>query len=457
MIPELRAYTFLLRNRLHKKIKLYKMAFDVIIDKTSAFYLSLLFAYLMYALYKEGGELTHIEQDFNSSGMWQINLLLFSILPIRYVLSSFGSPGLIFSSAEYQLTLLPFRFSRLWSMAMLIQRFKQLLSYILIAMIVSLFIKISLISTLPYIGVLLIYDLAMAIPQWKLFQKHLLVKLFWLAVGLCIAGMALFVSPLVSSIAAVVSILIVNIILLPKLSSNNQLGRIAANGDYKIWNMIVVGAVTKTKFRKNRPYKPLLNQKKKLHPFKNDGQLYSRLWQIYFLKNNDLVLRAGMAIFSMLILLQLLPGWIYYLSITVALFATPVIAVSFFKDRMKSDIVATLPWDLYKYRQSFTYWVHLTGVVLMIPIIFFTVMNWSPWVPFQLLFIGMTGVYRLRLKLEEASQALVKDDKKTGLEGTISSILPVGVALFSLYPWISIVSVPGVIFLWIQRRNVKSI
>ena len=107
--PLNQAYQLIKRNRRRRKKKMYQLAFGVLVDRTTAFYLLLLGGYIIVGFFIVGDFINdYYEQfmmieEFAASRFW----LILTILPLRYLNQSFSKPGVMFSSSEYQLSLLP--------------------------------------------------------------------------------------------------------------------------------------------------------------------------------------------------------------------------------------------------------------------------------------------------------------------------------------------------------------
>jgi len=190
--PLLSTYLFMKKSRIRKKGKIYKQAIGVMIDPVIAIYLVLIGSYAIVSSFFILGDLINDHHDnfiFIEAQATSRSWLILTILPLRYMLQSFSNPGVIFSSSEYQLGMLPFAKEKIWLVSAVEKWLKQTILYLVIGSIVVLVTPISSMLVFTYISLLLTMDIIMTIPQWKLFQVRVLPKLGW--IGLILVLMSL--------------------------------------------------------------------------------------------------------------------------------------------------------------------------------------------------------------------------------------------------------------------------
>src|SRR5699024_7664734 len=186
--PLISTYLFMKKNRLRKKGKIYKQAIGVMIDPVIAFYLLLFGGCVIVSFFGLGDFIKAYHDNFifieeqAASRFW----LILTILPLRYMMQSFSNPGVIFSSSEYQLGMLPFAKEKIWLVTVIEKWLKQAFLYVVIGSIVVLVTPISSTLVFTYISLLLTMDIIMTIPQWKLFQIRVLPKIGWICIVLII-------------------------------------------------------------------------------------------------------------------------------------------------------------------------------------------------------------------------------------------------------------------------------
>src|SRR5690625_2522770 len=112
----IKPFLFLKRNRLRKKGEIYKLLLAISLDMTTMFYSLLLIGYFAVAFYFEGQVPTYLIELMNQFAtilegrIW----LIVTIIPIAYLYDSIKRPGVLFSSAEYMLTILPYERKHVW-------------------------------------------------------------------------------------------------------------------------------------------------------------------------------------------------------------------------------------------------------------------------------------------------------------------------------------------------------
>src|SRR5699024_9566367 len=101
----LQAYLFIRKNRFQRKKRTYSLALQVMIDRTTAIYLGVLFIYLILSFFLVSDIVKVYEPYLLQADEWAQAIIpyLLPLLPILYVLRSFKNPGITFSSAEQKL------------------------------------------------------------------------------------------------------------------------------------------------------------------------------------------------------------------------------------------------------------------------------------------------------------------------------------------------------------------
>src|SRR5690625_3907762 len=111
-------YIFVKRQRVRKKMAIYKLLFSLSLDVTTLLYISILIGYVIFAIVRVGEVppvvlkiFTQIRTNSQENLYQQLPFLL---LPIFYFVRSFSHPGVLFSSGEYLLATLPNRREIIW-------------------------------------------------------------------------------------------------------------------------------------------------------------------------------------------------------------------------------------------------------------------------------------------------------------------------------------------------------
>src|SRR5690625_1456703 len=234
------AYQLIKRNRFRRKKRMYQLAFSVMVDRTTAFYLLLLCGYFLVSLFIVGDFINDYHEQFimieevAASRFW----LILTILPLRYLNQSFSKPGVIFSSSEYQLSLLPYSRSKIWLRSTLEKWLKLALIYTIIGCLIILITPISISLLLKYILLFICFDVLMTVPQWKLYQQRTFIKIAWLCLMLMINFIGVLLSfytdmPIVG-IIFIGLLIMLNILLKDKLFKNVNWNKVTEISDFHL-------------------------------------------------------------------------------------------------------------------------------------------------------------------------------------------------------------------------------
>lgn len=410
-IPLLRAYFFMKTNRLRKKGKIYKQAIDVMIDPVIAFYLLLFGGYVVVSFFILGDSIREYNDHFRlienqaRARLW----LIFAILPIRYILQAFTKPGVVFSSAAYHLGRLPFTKAAIWFVSVIEKWLKLILLSVCIGSIIILATPISASTIFSYIFMLVLMDVLMTIPQWKLFQLSILPKFGMVGVVIVINLLRLITNSPFTLGIMLGWLTMSNLYLLRSLFKQIHWGKVIEASDHQVWNMPLIGSVSKTKFKHPKKYSIFQNSASRRKPLHySEKAIHHRLWRIYLGKNIDLIIRTLGMLFIMLIILPFVNGWAPFLGIVIAIQAYTSVVAGFFKERFQADIVRFLPWNLQRYKQSFLKWAVYGGLILLVPVCLSLSITASPWAFFQFVFICAVFLFFYVVKVNKVIAVLAK-------------------------------------------------
>lgn len=456
------AYKLIKRNRFRRKKKMYQLALSVMVDRTTFFYLLVIGGYAFVSFFIIGDIISDYEEQFMIieevavTRFW----LFLTILPIRYLNQAFSHPGVMFSSSEYQLSLLPYSRREIWFKTVLEKWLKRVLTYLIIGCIIIVITPISFSLVLRYMILLICFDVLMTIPQWKLYQQHFFVKIAWLCFMLFVNFIGFLLSlytdiPIVG-ILFIGLLIIINVKLKDSVFKNVNWNKITEIIDFKLWNMWLISKASDVKITRQKKYSIFQKMGIGKRPFMyREQNIYHRLWIQYLGKNIGLIIQAMGTLFVMLIVFLFLNDFIFYIGLVIAIYVHATILVILFRSHFEGDILRVLPWNLVVYKQAFFKWVVASGIILVVPIIIYLTMNASTWMPVQLLFYCSVFLYIYDVKMDKAIILLRKQAVQTDLAEAIGLILLVGVFLNGKYPAISLCSFI-IIWLLIKRRNEES-
>jgi hypothetical protein len=448
------AYLFLSKNRFRKKNKLIKTALELVIDKTTAVYVILFLGYIFAALFIFGDvteELTPFFRLFEANaetGFW----ILLTALPIRYIFKAFREPGIRFSSSEYQLSLLPYARKKVWLLTLTGKLVKQAIVYSVAAMIVVILTPIASTLIFSYIALIFAYDVIMSVPQWKLFQQRVWMKIGLLlaVIGINLLGIVL-ASPLIGIVLAGL-ILISHIYLIPKLFKQIDWSRVTEISDYYIWNMQLIGFASKTKMKRQKRFGIFQNSPKRKAPFRTNQSIYHRMWKVYLFKNYELLFQLTGVLFLMLIVLPFIHEIALPIGMAIAVYAYSSVMSTFYMDRFRADILQTLPWDLSGYRKSFFGWTAIGGIILLIPAVIAMYVLAGYWVFLYIALFISVFLYSFFLKTNKSMVILAKKSTFFQLEEGMHFVSIIVVGFSGAYPVLTL-AFPLILILAQKQKN----
>lgn len=454
----LKSFLFIRRNRFKKKRKLNKMALELLLDKTTAIYLGLLFAYVFATMFIFGDVMAEFNDYFliveenAQKGFW----LLIAALPIRYMFNAFREPGVLFSTAEYQLSLLPYKRESIWFLTLVERWIKKLFSYVFIGGIAALLTPIDTKIIFMFVSLILGFDIFMSVPQWKLFQQRLSVKIGLFLWMLIISGVGFLVNGERVGIAIVGAIVFINIILIPRLFWRINWSKVTEINDFTLWRMQLAGFASKTTFRRPKSYTIFQNSYKQKQPFQSTVQMYNRLWKMYVMKQHELIFRSLGSLFILLTVFIFVSKWLFFVGVAVTIYVYTSIASSFYFDRFSNDMIQILPWSLEDYKKGFLKLAHIGILLLFIPIIVFYILYPTWWIPLHVLLFWTSYIYLMYVKITKTNRMIKNQKYVSQLEERLGYLSVICIAISGIYPAVSMSSFLFVFLLYsklIERRS----
>lgn len=397
-------YLFLKKNRLRKKLHLYKIAFDLLFDWLSLFYTILIVGYILAAIMMEGGFSTWSNQTaifFDGIAMDRIWSIM-TIIPLAMLFRSFRYPGVMFSTAEYTLKILPHKVGKIWFFVALERWIKALFIYCILGTILFLFSPTSLSIICLYVFLLFLINVVMTPIEWKFFQLHIIKKIgiFILFVSFTIVSVIVN-SPMIGMSLLVLCIAI-HLFIYRNLFEKTDWKRVTAACDYKLWNMVIIGRASRTSFKKDRQYSIWQRLSIWKKPFiYQDTAVYHRLWFIYFEKNIVVILQFFGAMLLLLFVFMFVKELLFFIGLAFVVHAYTTVAATMYSDRLTTGVVQVLPWDVQAYKRTFIKWVGFSGIILLFPYMVYTILHFSYWLLALLPIIVIAFYLLLYTKLDK--------------------------------------------------------
>lgn len=443
--PTRQALQLVNQQRRRKKAYLYKVALGVLIDKTTAIYLLIIGGYIFVSFFiMNDFIMSHYDifvqiEEQARKNFW----LMVTVIPLRYMMQSFSKPGVFISTSEYRLSLLPFDRSQIWVITALRGLMKKAIIYLAVGLIVAMLVPISVELILLYVGLFMVVDALMTIPQWKLFQVHFFIKVVFIFFGLFLNALNLFFIYLLNSnligVALIVSLVFLSMLYFRSVFTNVNWTSVTEANDFAIWNMWIVARASGIKYKKQKKYNLLQKLPFWRKPLRyNERALHRRLWQIYFGKNLDVIFQLFSVLLVMMIVLQFINKTVFFIGIVVMLHIYTTVLTSLFHSHFTSELVQVLPWNLSTFKRTFFPWAFSGIFILFLPTTVYLFWLSGLWMFFQLLFYVWTFIYLFRVKIGKSIVLLSKQKLVTYVEEGFGVICLIGVWYSGFQPAISL-------------------
>ncbi len=400
---------FLKRNRLRKKSKIYQQVLLLSFDVTSLFYILLVIGYFFTAILLEGNIRNNLHDKMITIEAYTVEQfwVILTAIPIVYIIRAFRQPGVLFSTAEYMLTCLPHTVQQVWRITVLERWIKSGTTYLIGGGIIYLLSPTSSTIVLFYILILFGLNVLMTVPEWKLFQQHVLLKIGVLIGIFLINLLHVFVKSSLLGIVFIFLLFLINLFLYPKIFKQINWKKVTASSDFKVWNMVAISYVTKIKFKKQRQYSvwQRLSFWKKPFPYQKVAG-YNRLWHLYFEKNISICLKLIGALLIFMTLFVFVKNELFILTVAISVHSFTTVSTSLFNDRLRTDLVQILPWDLELFKRTFLKWAYGASVVLLLPLLIYTCRDFSVWTIIQVVGLIFSFIFLLTIKVEKGFKKL---------------------------------------------------
>ncbi|GAB3791211.1 hypothetical protein [Virgibacillus kimchii] len=435
-----KAYLFISKNRFRKKSKLIKTALELVIDKTTAVYLMLFFGYIFAALFIFGDIIEELTPYFNlleAQAEAAFGILL-TALPALYVFKAFSEPGIRFSSSEYQLSLLPYNRNKVWLIALMEKLVKYTVIHSIVFGVVAVVTPISAKIVFSLMAIFIAYEVIMSVPQWKLFQQKLWVKVILLLIVIGINMLGLAIGSPVTGLMLAGIIVLSHIFLMPRVFQRINWSRVTEVSDYHLWNMQVLRYASQTKMKRPKKFGVFQNSPGRKVPFRTNQAIYHRMWKVYLFNNYELLFRLIGVLFIMLVVLPFIHAIALPIGIAIAVYAYSSVMSIFFMDRFQADILQAMPWDLIGFRRSFFTWTAAGGIILFIPAVIGMYVVADYWVFLYILLVVSVFLYSFFLKVNKSMVILAKKSKVFQVEEAIHILSIILVGFSGVYPMLTL-------------------
>ncbi|GGA84306.1 hypothetical protein [Ornithinibacillus halotolerans] len=445
------AYWFIKQNRIRKKRKVRKQFVQLNFDLTTTIYSLVLVGYLFATIFIFNDFLGQFHEQFMfiESQMVDRFWLILTIVPIRFIFKSFREPGILITNSEYQLAMLPHSIKKIAVFVMVEKWLKSLIQYLLIATLAILITPIETMLIVIYFSLFWLMEVLCTIPQWKLFQSHIMIRisLFILLISLDIIGVFTSQSILIS-IFILMLMVATNLIYWKNMFMHIHWGRVIEVNDYMVWNMPLISKATKIKFKKQRKYSIFQNMASRRKPFPyRDSPIHRRLWIQLLRENVEFILQVIGGLFFVILVLPFISDLVTLIGIAISIHVYSVFISSIYRERFYSGIVQVLPWHVGSYRNTFTIWSILGFSPIFLAILIYTIIHfsWMMSLGFILLVISLY-VVNYKTKMDNAMAIL---DRRIGTLTVRETIAFCSLGLIPLYEYHPSISLLIMVFIYL--------
>ncbi|MEN2466941.1 hypothetical protein [Ornithinibacillus sp. JPR2-1] len=454
------AYWLIRRGRARKKMKVYKKMMALSFDLTTSLYSLIVGGYVFASIFIFNDILAAYQDQFLfiEEQLTERFWLIFSILPLRYVFQSFRNPGILITSSEYQLAMLPYEMKRIVLFTALEKWVKLLLKYAIVSAAIILITPIKPEIIVVYLAVFWLIELLMTIPQWKLFQVRFIPRfiLFVVLILVNFLGTVTKVNMIISIIVLTIVVLS-NFLLFKRMFTNINWGRVIEVNDFLVWNMPAVSKATKVKFKRQRKHNLFLNRASRKKPFAyTDSAIHRRLWLQHFRGNIEYIVQVIGGLVLAITVLSFFNAFLGMILIALSIHIYTAFCASLFVDRFHSGIVQVLPWNIESYRRTMRRWAIIGFIPVLIPITIIAVILYSWWsITFLLLVMSLYMIHYMN-KMDNAFESLNKRLVQFSFKGVIAfGSLGIIIACYT-NPHYSVVSIVILLYAFIQLKIRKS-
>src|SRR5699024_7289232 len=391
--------------------------------------------------------------SFQKLHMEVINSLVL-FFPFIYWFRSFQQPGILFTSAEWKLTTLPYLTKSIWRMLVWERSASAFVKFSGTGILYFVFSTSALSDILLYVLVLWIIHSMMIIVQWKLFQQPFWMKLLTGVVWAGIVFISYTLPGFFKLIFPFLLLMAVQVNGYRRIFHKIDWDRVCMAADYKVWNLPFVSRVTKVSIKKEKKKASWQHRLFWKKPFSfNKNTMYHRLWYIYITKNSAYIVQ----IIGVLLLLNIALAWLkellFYAAILITIHVWSYFLSVLFKDRFSVDVVEILPWDLSRFKKSYLKWGYGLSFIFILPFILWLIRAFSGWNLLLFLSVMSAFLFYFQMKLVTEEKRLVGEPVHFTNERMIVYGLLICIMLSAFFKEALILNIVLVIYGWLRRDH----
>ncbi len=269
-----------------------------------------------------------------------------------------------------KLTFLPYDNKKIWLLSLVMRVFK-LISYGLLGLIL-LFLPLSPVFVLKILGLYLLIQLLLIVPQWYLFQikswKKISIVLLLTIVMSLIGFSSIYLSSSLLISILLVGLVLINYYLWSMRLTNIDWMRVVETNDLAVWNMFFINTMSEMKIKPEKKIGFLSQlfqseKQKRSFPYQHSTIIYRHLWKSSLLKVKDKVFQGFGSILIIVPVLMIKEESLFVVGICLSIFLYSIVASSFFAAGFDEKLVHSLPWDMDIFKRAFLFWMYIIGGV----------------------------------------------------------------------------------------------
>lgn len=379
-----KTYRYVKANRKQKRRKLNRMAMRILFDKTSAFYLGifgLLFSFWLRDQFVLSMPFFQGLEKFLSASFFGI----ISLALIRPLLASFTRPGVLFSSSDLFLSMLPYDQKKLWQLHVIDRIKKATIIYLIIGLALQIMLPLSGVLIFSFILGFWIVEVLMIIPQWLLYQKSWWLKLL---IGQGMSTLIVvtnFVSAWINLTIVLLSLslivlIFINITRYNRIHKISDWSNIIETNDRLLRKNILVSFASKVTIEPPKYqgfYHHVIRNKTLRKPFnpQRENQMYHRIIFIKMIEQKEYLIKLAAVLFVLLTLMSILSAITYSWAIVIVIYLYSHLGSRLFLIIFEDRLIFSLPWKIKRWRKLFTRWL-LIGFIPLILLLFLPSLYW---------------------------------------------------------------------------------
>lgn len=369
------AYRFVKENRQKKRRHLNRLAFRLLFDKTTVIYLSAFG--LMFSTWLGQQLITYapIFQQFEDY-LWSNYFAVILLGLLRPLTLSLTRPGVLFSSSDLFLTILPYSQKELWRYHALDKVRKIGITYLILGIVLALISPLSIALILSLVIGIWLVEVLMIIPQWLIYQQRWYLKWLIPQAGIILIMAMNLTSPFYDQVIFFIpliplTLLLVNYLGYSRLYKLTDWEAITEVNDRLLTKNLLISFASNVKIEPPKYrgfYHHVIRNKQLRRRFKEGKtyQIYDRLIFNKLIEKKEEIIKFISSLLLVILLLSIQSDVTYGWAIIINLLLYAEIGTSFYALIFEERLLYVLPWNLTEWKRAFSRWLFIGLIPLTI-------------------------------------------------------------------------------------------